>query len=117
MTTTDPGIAVPDLDSIEWLNDDDDERVVLTDRERLFVQNAYRDGYADGHTAGYKAGGYEALRAATALTTLLSNPLWQRNIDVLAHFADAEAADHLQAEPWHDPADAEEEAERHRRHL
>jgi len=117
MTTTDPGIGMPDLDAIEWLNADDDEHVTLTDRERLFIQNAYRDGYTDGHAAGYRVGGYEALRAATALTTLLSNPLWQRNIDVLAHFADVETADHLQAKLWHDPADGEEEAERHRRHL
>jgi len=110
-TTDDQGIAMPDLDGIEWLNADDDERVVLTDRECMFIRNAYRDGYTDGHGAGYKAGGYDAMRAATALTTLLSNPLWQRNIELLAHFADMETApkrssDRPQAKLWPDPVGA-----------
>ena len=87
MTTIDPGIAMPDLDGIDWLNADGDERVVLTERERMLIQNAYRDGYADGERHGYKEGGIDALTQATHLTQMMGSATWQRSLELLRYFA------------------------------
>jgi hypothetical protein len=55
---------------IEWLAGSTPE---LSDRERLLVDNARREGYAAGEWHGYRVGGEDAVRSMTQLVTFLND--------------------------------------------
>ena len=77
-------MSVTDTDErIEWLAGSTPD---LTEHEQLLVRNAYAEGYAAGERHGYKVGGQDALHAATTLSTLMANPLWDRTLTTLRYF-------------------------------
>jgi len=64
----------------DWLYETEDP-VQLAERER-----AYNQGYSAGERNGYRAGGAEALRRATAFTTLLSDRRFRQDLEALLEF-------------------------------
>jgi hypothetical protein len=72
---------------IDWL--DGTGYHELSERERALMDKAREAGYAAGERHGYRIGGADALRAATELSTLLSDRRMRLALETLRYFLDA----------------------------
>jgi len=85
MATTDPGTAMPEAEAIQWLEGSTPD---LTEREKMLVANARREGYTEGERHGYKVGGEDAIRWMTRLNARVSAPDVVNAVRTLAYFTD-----------------------------
>lgn len=71
--------------AIEWFDTSEPD---LSPREQQLMAQAREEGYAAGERHGYRIGGADAMRAATQLTTLLSDRRMREALETLRYFMD-----------------------------